>query len=341
METENRTIRRRNLGKAVVLFLLLAVPLICPCLVHGDTGAVVEATAAGGLQWTREPRVSMVKERLTISLNKVTVEFEFLNESDQDITAQVGFPLPPYEFEFLQHAAFSPNDGHRRSISRRFDDFAIWIDDKPGKYETEERAFLNGVEHTEILRRFDINIGTFGDKIDDPFYDSEPNDELTRLPQDQKDQLMKLGLLGGRWTVHKMYHWTQLFPAKKIVRIMHEYTPVEGFRAYIRPESLRELDDTCLGDDLLKRAQRLPRERARSAEQDFHIGQAAWVKYILTSANTWKTPIKDFELIVEKGSHETVSFCWDGKIEQLDEKRVVARAKDFVPTKELTIYFFW
>lgn len=68
---------------------------------------------------------------------------------------------------------------------------------------------------------------------------------------------------------------------------------------------------------------------------------ARWVKYILTSANTWKTPIRDFELIVDKSGADFVSFCWDTKVEKLDDSHVVARATDFVPTKELTIYFWF
>ena len=55
------------------------------------------SVALGGVQLTREPRISMESERLTISLSKITVEYEFLNESDKDITTDVAFPIPPYE----------------------------------------------------------------------------------------------------------------------------------------------------------------------------------------------------------------------------------------------------
>lgn len=66
-----------------------------------------------------------------------------------------------------------------------------------------------------------------------------------------------------------------------------------------------------------------------------------WVDYILTTANTWKTPIKDFELVIEKSApQDYVSFCWDGKVEQLDTHRLVARVRNFVPKRELKVTFF-
>lgn len=66
-----------------------------------------------------------------------------------------------------------------------------------------------------------------------------------------------------------------------------------------------------------------------------------WVDYILTTANTWKIPIKDFELIIEKSAPEDqVSFCWDGKVEQPDNRKLVARVRNFVPKRELKVTFF-
>ncbi len=67
---------------------------------------------------------------------------------------------------------------------------------------------------------------------------------------------------------------------------------------------------------------------------------AEWVKYILTTANTWKTPIPDFELVVERPEDQFVSFCWDGKVEKVSKTKLRASARDFVPTHELLVYFF-
>ncbi len=70
-----------------------------------------------------------------------------------------------------------------------------------------------------------------------------------------------------------------------------------------------------------------------------------YVDFILTSANTWKTPIEDFTLIVER-PHEKdtiadyVSFCWDGPVTKIDADHFEAHAVNFVPKKEIRIWFF-
>jgi Domain of unknown function (DUF4424) len=87
----------------------LVVPL------HGDDGAA--SVAAGGIVLRKESRISMEKERLTVGARKVTVEFDFLNESDQDITTEVAFPIPPYDE--------SPALGSERLPN--FPDFRVWV----------------------------------------------------------------------------------------------------------------------------------------------------------------------------------------------------------------------
>ena len=74
-----------------------------------------------------------------------------------------------------------------------------------------------------------------------------------------------------------------------------------------------------------------------------------YVDFILTTANTWKTPIEDFTLTVERPhlkdpNHPSfanyVSFCWDGPITKIDADHFSAHAVNFVPKKELSIGFF-
>jgi hypothetical protein len=50
-------------------------------------------------------------------------------------------------------------------------------------------------------------------------------------------------------------------------------------------------------------------------------------------------PIGDFALEVGSDPAEGVSFCWDGPLETPAPGRVRTSAKDFVPGRELTLYF--
>jgi len=45
----------------------------------------------------RERRIAMAKEVLQISATKVIVDYDFRNDSDEDITTAVAFPIPDYE----------------------------------------------------------------------------------------------------------------------------------------------------------------------------------------------------------------------------------------------------
>jgi len=82
----------------------------------------------------------------------------------------------------------------------------------------------------------------------------------------------------------------------------------------------------------------------KSASEHGYVSMQ-WVDYILTTANSWKRPIKNFELIVEKDSRTDypstlVSFCWEGKVQRLNQKTFKAVAVDFVPKADLHTAFF-
>ncbi len=62
------------------------------------------------------------------------------------------------------------------------------------------------------------------------------------------------------------------------------------------------------------------------------------VDFILTTANTWKTPIGDFTLIIEKAAGNDypvnpVSFCWNGPVTKVDATHFSPHIEGFVPMK--------
>lgn len=287
------------------------------------------STGAGGIQLRREANISMEKERLTISESKVTVEYEFLNETDKDITTEVEFPIPPYE-----------NTSDSTNGFPDFNDFHLWVDGKELKYNTDIRAKLNGKDYTDLLKGLGVDIETF-----DGDYGSEgepPTGVISRLPQKQVQQLSRLGLIDSAdgmplWQVVKTYYWTQTFPAHKILHVRHEYTPMFGFE-FTNLKDLAFDQRFCVDPSLQK-------EIRNHKTSGFAV---AWVDYILTTANSWKTPIKDFTLVIDrrKGPAADASFgtryvslCWDGPINKLDADHLIAHISNFVPTKELKVAF--
>ncbi len=185
-------------------------------------------------------------------------------------------------------------------------------------------------------------------------YDKTGNliNQLSRLSASQKSRLVKVNAitttedLSPNWSVRKKYHWTQTFPAHGTVHIRHQYTPVLGNSntigdpsIYRGKDAISEYAESCPAPDLrdtLSKVWNKPRN-----PDDVSPLWISYVSFILTTANTWKTPIEDFTLVVER-PHDPkektyVSFCWDGPVTQIDADHFSAHAAGLVPKKELMI----
>jgi Domain of unknown function (DUF4424) len=308
----------------VLLISALASPLCA------DDGAV--SVAMGGIRPRKEVRISMENERLMISEHEVTVDFDFLNETDTDVTTEVGFPIPTY-----------CSDVNSRQ-EEEFDDFRVWVNGREFKYQTGAKALVRDKDYAALLGNLGIDVDDFGD-FD---WDHLSSPQVARVSPTDKATLTRLGLLDKNaipsWCVDKLYHWNQTFPAHKTIHIRHEYTPAIGFGVIEFGELQIAHKDMCLDDRVADRLKGGAEKGLKSGITHEAYVYPTWVDYILTSANTWKTPIKSFELVVERpkpdkrGSYY-VSFCWDGKVERPDADHFIARAIDFVPARELRIYF--
>jgi len=326
---------------STLIVLGLALLASIQSLYANDSAAEV---AAGGIQLRKEARISMEKERLTVSLKKVTVEYEFLNTTDQDIETEVAFPTPPYDFAY-----------ENRNGAYVFSDFRIWADDEEVKYQIEAKAKFNGADYTEYLQRLGIEIHTFGhmQPLKLPIQDNpSEKSQIDELPKDTKDELTHIGLIEKEyglptWTVLRTYHWKQVFPARKVLHIRHEYEPVVGIESYLYKQVIGGIPNSCTDTSLeesLRKAQETYSKQGGTGKSDT-VG-ADWVKYILTTANNWTTPIKTFELVVEDATpdryHKPISttVCWEGKVERLDSSKWFAKRANYVPTSELAVYYF-
>jgi hypothetical protein len=330
---------RINAKKAILLALTVVSIWRGLSAFANDSAASV---GVGGIQLKREARISMEKERLTIGQEKVTVEYEFLNDTDEDITTEIAFPVSPYNKNFLD-SSFPKG--------------------RETKYQADVKAMVKGVDYGGLLRKLGVDVASLGHfdfskDRDDPY-----SPDVERLSQSQRDELKRLGLIRSDnglmgWTVVKTYHWPQTFQAHKILHIRHEYAPIMGFEELwpvavvpvppqeSTPEFAATIRDSCIDGGLLKS---LTAAAGKEKKEEAGFTAYTWVDYILTTANTWKMPIKDFELIVERPRPQSgifkagpwfVSFCWDGPVKRLDADHFVARSINFVPKRELHVAFF-
>jgi hypothetical protein len=359
--------------KAILCAEALAAGLGLFASVSGLADDSAASIAAGGLVFRREARIVMAKEVLRISDKKVVVDYEFRNDLDQDITTEVAFPVPPYGSEVPETL---PSE-------QAFVGFRSWVDGKSTTYQAEIKAMIGDKDVTAILRADHIDIPSFGhylgkDDANHFFHESVPDFE--RLPEREQVRLVKEGLFddtGGlafaKWIVHLQYHWTQKFPARSVIHIRHEYAPFVGFTRIDSPSEVFEAlgadrlpasADPVLTDQvsllsgfcLDKALQRTMATGLRLSEIDpveiknlsAGVLSPRWVDFVLTSANTWKQPIEDFTLIVERGQvwdkdrQTVVSFCTPqhAPIKKLDADHFQVHLTNFVPTSELHIGFF-
>ncbi len=300
--------------------ILLTAILCFTLAVSASANDSAVETAAGGLKLRKEHSVLMKKERLYISHKTVKVEYEFLNTSNEPVASEVAFPIPP--MKFVVDDPWGKRD---------FANFKAWIDDVPISVKKEIRAFVKNREVTEDLRNAKLSIENFGN------YDVDaPKNPFESLKPEVRAKLVKIGALRTKdywpqWEVHIKYHWHQEFPPGTIVRIKHEYKPVAGFGGADIKDFKKYFKDTCIDQKAFNELKK------REKDKYFNIN---WVSYILTTANTWKTPLEDFELTVEGKKGDIISFCWDGPVEKIGSEKFRAQVKDFVPKKDLKVYFY-
>jgi hypothetical protein len=112
----------------------------------------------------------------------VTVDYEFLNTTGQDITTEVAFPVP--EYNIYSFFTAGPRD---------LEGWHVWVEGAELKYQTETRAELDGVDYTDMLKRMSIDIASFGHWDQTP--EGKAAGEVRRLGKGQQAELARAGLV--------------------------------------------------------------------------------------------------------------------------------------------------
>jgi hypothetical protein len=348
----------RKLASLLLLCLLVTLPAFAD-----DSAASI---GAGGLVVLKnEKRIAMAKEVLTIGLKKVHVDYEFQNDTADNVSTLVAFPIPAYQFS---------EDMSQTIAQSGFDDFKLMIEGKPATFSVEALAKVNGADLSALLKADHIDIGSFG------HYDfkTDASPDLKKLSAAQMAALVKAGAIDTNagqpgvgtadnpvyihpsWTVEKKYYWTQNFPAHSTVHISHEYTPAAGYTLVGQsdfiavgpnptPDELKDygadnpilplLRSVCLDEPLRQQLITAPFGKDMGTYRRMN-----YVDFILTTANTWKQPIYDFTLLVERpagaSDPKLISFCWPSPVTKVSANEFKATATNLVPTSELRVGFF-
>lgn len=279
------------------------------------------AVGAGGIEFKKSEDIVMKSEVLTISKDKISVKYEFLNENEKEAKATVAFPLPKITCGYW---------GKNKTI----DDFATLVDGKSVKMKLEEKAFEPAKRNSpgnEITKKV-IAAGlpadcrkTYEDK------NLFKKAQKANLADDYKGEDPE----DVKYETQLIYYWEQTFPPKKIITIEHSYTPITGMGVSGLAESYfnRSLHwDRSINLRWEKIAPQL--ERAQSDIERFDV-----VEYILMTANTWKSSISDFKLILKREKPSVFIGSTLGPLTKIDENTYQFRATSFFPDRNLTVIF--
>jgi len=313
--------------------MIVRLSLFAALAAFAAPAAANDSTAqlgAGGLQLVRNEEVELLAEDLYVSATEVRVAYRFRNRTDAPVTYLVAFPLPVIDAVVPEAVnVMLPDDS-----ADDFIDFKVKVDGRTINPELDARVTALGVDRTELIRSYGLPLVPIGERI---------YRILDKAPEDETAELNRLGLVyvdpynvQAAWKLEMTYYWEQTFPPGTDVIVEHSYRPVTGFGFFgdwiFDEPSYRE--KYCI-DGAFEAAAR--KKLAAIKDENNPYMNERRVSYILTTANNWATSIRDFRLVVDKGSPDAlVSFCGTN-VKEIGPTQFEMRAADFRPERELEI----
>lgn len=298
--------------------------------------------SAGGLVLTRNDDIQMRSEDLYISATEVRVKYIFFNKAERDVTIHVAFPMP--DITLSDEPLAIPTDEPENLL-----DFSTVVNGSPVVANVEQKAFVDNVEHTTLLRSLGIPLAP---------HTGSAVEALNKLSREKWADLEKLKLIElqemnvgdgwkiyplPRWTLKTTWFWEQTFAANSELRVEHKYKPATGDGAVtdlgeptIEAEPWVEeyRQKYCIDRDFLNTI-----KRARAAAK-FDYGapfSEQRISYILKTGANWAGPIENFRLVVDKGDPKNiVSFCGKG-VKKISPTQFEVRYQNYTPEKDLHV----
>ncbi len=295
--------------------------------------------AAGGLVLKQNRDIDMVSEDLYVSPEQVRVRYVFRNRARQARRITVAFPMPDRELSYeMESEVAYPSDLH------------TLVDGRPVRMSVERKAMVGNVDRTAELVRLRIPVTPpEGERA------GVIADAVSRLPRAAQQRLARLGLIDSgsladsshqiipMWTVKETWHWDQVFPAGRELRVEHRYRPGVGGTAGVplahadwrNGENGREAQaEYCTDREFLAALDRMTARAERT--------QSGWptesrLRYILTTGGNWRSPIGDFRMVVDKGNpNAIVSFCGQG-VRRISPTQFEVRHRNWRPDRDLAV----
>ncbi len=299
----------------------------------------VAEIGAGGLEYVRSDKISMVREDLYISMDEVRVDYVFRNHSEENIVALVAFPMPDLEADPFNYIAVPVENNYN------FVGFSVSIDGVEISPKLQRRISVAGVDMTNELASRGIPLLHTAFEVS-KMLESLGERTLSRFEQLGLIQIDIVDFGKGEelqisplWTLHSTFYWEMKFPAGREINVSHTYKPAVGATAGMMPffqsadvSVSGELADKYCIDEGFARAVRGRIEAGVQMEM-------SWLSYILVTGQNWRGNIGTFHLTVDKGRPENlVSFCGEG-VSKTGPTTFELTIEDFYPEQNLDVLF--
>jgi hypothetical protein len=317
----------------VISFLGIAAAIgsAASALANGATASF----PAGGVVFKHEKHISIEREDLDITLEKIHVHYVFRSNASHPLKLTIGFPMARYPLafdgpDFLGARAAPTEDIHDYMA------FKVKVNGKPLKPKLHQYAWLGDRNITLHLRKLHVPPLVFPATVGAK--------ELQKLPKTTQNKLLKEKFveryaddptLYPQWDYQSVYEWRQSFkPGETDVDIT--YVPLTGddtaedkYSLYPGQGSDAEY---CYDETLKKKFKALLDKKAYI--EPLSLG------YILKTAKNWNGPIGQLNLKVSSKNGYLFSFCPPAGLKPAGDGTHWV-AKNFVPDRDLDVVFFY
>ncbi|MBO0904062.1 DUF4424 family protein [Jiella sonneratiae] len=299
--------------------------------------------AVGGLTLTKTDAIEMRREDLAVSLDRISVDYEFVNVTDQPVTTTVAFPLPEIAIDLFGGDVDLPSDEPDDPFL-----FRTTVDGKPVKMTIDRAAYHEGENVTARLEKLGVPLAPYAkdlvaslDRLPAADQQALVDDEIALVDEYDAGKGWEHHL-APNWSLRLAYHWEQTFPPQTVVKVSHSYKPSVGSYIstdvgadYLTPEEAEEFRARyCIEDDIVARVKKAVAALGPDggiAYQDYKID------YVLTTGANWAKPIGTFRLVVDKGAPDNlVSFCATG-VKKIAATKFEVVYRDFTPKDDLHV----
>jgi hypothetical protein len=299
-----------------------------------DANDTLATLGAGGLIPAKSSSIRMESEDLDISAHRISVHYLFRNTSDRNVETVVAFPLPEFNGGVVGNSPVDLPSKH----ALNFVDFEVIANREKVIPAVEVRAFFYGPEITAKLCALGLPLSVLDQSFTSAFQ-KLPSSERVRLEKDGWVDCASLssGQCLPQWQMKVQFYWTQRFPAGGTVEIVHRYRPVVG-GSYITmsEDGSSSLKSYCGGQ---KEVDQIKRQKARypakpPSDTAFVEKQ---IQYVLTTANNWSGPIRNFRLRITADSADDIFVTCMPGFRRITATQYELLRSNFKPNQELNV----